>query len=472
MQKKTVLIIDNDLAAAQMLKEALQVRYQIVTARYGGDSVSQALISKPDLIILDLDAAGGRGIEACKELKRKPETRKIPLILMIPREQKETLLIGLKAGADDYITKPIYPPEILTRADAHLRPKDYYADLERQDLLLLLELSETIASSRNPITILQHIVEKMSDVIDVSRCSIVSVSGEDSLLVKASSDLPNGCEIKLQLDKYPEIDKALKTRQAVVVNDISSDLLMDSVRDDLKGLDFNSIIVIPILKKECVIGTFFLRTASPIPNAITERIYKLANIIAHISANALENAMLFESMKTAQQFFEQMSIRDGLTKLYNHMHFYSRLKEEFSRAQRHATSLSCVFFDVDDFKAVNDNHGHIVGDEVLREIGQTILDVSRETDIGARYGGDEFALILPNTTADGAFDLANRLSLAVTNNHYSGLKGLNLTVSMGVATMCGDNIASSEQLLQLADDAMYMAKGKGKGRVFQHSSAD
>ena len=243
---------------------------------------------------------------------------------------------------------------------------------------------------------------------------------------------------------------------------------MESVRDDLQELDFNSIIVVPILKKESVIGTFFLRTASPITNSITDRIYKLAHIVANISANALENAMLFESLRNAQQYYEQKSIRDGLTKLYNHMHFYCRLEEEFSRAQRHATPLSCVFFDIDDFKAINDSFGHVAGDEVLQQISRTVLQVLRETDIAARYGGDEFAVILPNTCAAGALDLGTRLSQAIVQINYSGLDAVKPTVSMGVATFAAGNLADNKQLLQRADEAMYLAKSKGKGRVYQH----
>ncbi len=138
------------------------------------------------------------------------------------------------------------------------------------------------------------------------------------------------------------------------------------------GLDYNSIVVVPIIKKENVIGTFFLRTASPLKDGITDRIFKLCQLVVNISASALENAILFESMKTAQEFFKEMSIRDGLTKLYNHRHFYNRLEEEFSRALRYESPLSLVFLDIDGFKRVNDTYGHSNGDKVLKQIGDFI----------------------------------------------------------------------------------------------------
>jgi two-component system cell cycle response regulator len=359
----------------------------------------------------------------------------------------------------------MYPPEILARVEAHLRSKGYYAELEHRDLLLLLELSEAMTALRNPMKILRLIVEKMSDVIDVARCSIVSLSAAGSLIVKASSDLRDDAEIILDWRKYPEIGKAIETRKSVVLNNIKNDPWMESVQEHIKGLDFNSIIVVPIVKKESVIGTFLLRTASSLTDGITERIYKLSQLVANIAANALENAMLFESMRTAQEYLEEMSIRDGLTRLYNHRHFYNRLDEEFSRALRYDTPLSLLFFDIDDFKRVNDTCGHTQGDEVLRQIGRIIKNVVRESDIAARYGGDEFAVLLPNTKTDGALDLANRLQSIVREYTFADLQIKKVTISVGVATFCGGNVQSFDQFVRLADGAMYDSKTRGKDRV-------
>ncbi|HKJ04781.1 MAG TPA: diguanylate cyclase, partial [Geopsychrobacteraceae bacterium] len=381
--------------------------------------------------------------------------------------RKDDLVRGLKAGADDYITKPMCLPEVVARVDVHLRSKDYYADLEHKDLLLLLELSENISAIRNPMTILRMIVEKMSDIIDVARCSIVSIDDDGTPRVKASSDLDVNEEILLDINKYPEIRQTLETKQAIIINDIKNDPLMDSVREHLAGLEFNSIVVIPVIKKESVIGTFLLRTATPIKDGITERIYKICQLVANISANALENAILFESMQTAQEYFEEMSIRDGLTKLFNHRHFYTCLETEFSRATRYNIPLSVLFIDIDDFKRINDNYGHTHGDTVLKEIGQILKAVARESDIAARYGGEEFALILPNTSAEGALDVANRIRSVVRGHNFNQLDQEQITISSGTATLFGQNVESYAQLVKLADEAMYRGKSQGKDSVSQ-----
>lgn len=465
MLEKKILIVDDDNFFRQILKDTLQELFKVIEAACGTEALETAAEACPDLIILDVEIPGLSGFEVCRELKEAEQTRHIPVILLSSHNGKAEIIRGLQAGADDYLIKPIFPAEILARIDAHLRSRGYYADLEHKDMQMLLELSDAISVIRNPIKILKIIIGKMTELLQVTRCSIVSVDSRGELVVKASNGLVDGQEIRLQPERYPEICKALETRRAVVINDIKNDPLMEPVRPFIKELDFNSIIVVPIIKKESVIGTLFLRSATNSTAGVTDRVYKLSHLVANISANALVNATLFESMQTAQEFLEEMAIRDGLTRLYTHRHFYDRLEEEFSRATRHHEPLSLIFFDIDDFKQVNDSCGHTCGDEVLRLIGRVIRDVVRESDISARYGGEEFAVLLPHTDPRGALKMARRLAGAISEMKFEKLQGRQITVSTGVATFSGNNLASFDQLVQRADQAMYQAKAEGKNRV-------
>ncbi len=465
--KGKILIVDDELFFRKVLKDALAGKHAIIEGKNGDEAISLALAHNPDLIIMDVEMPGKSGVDACKELKDMDETAAIPLVLLSAHAKKDDLILGLKAGADDYLSKPMNMNEVMARVDAHLRTIDYYSELEYKDLLFLLELSENIAAIRNPMTILRLIVKKMSDIVDLTRCSIISINDKEEAYVKASNDLKRDTEIKLDLSRYPEIRKSLESKQPIIVNDVSNDPLMDSVRQYLPAHSYNSIVVIPIIKNQSVIGTFFLRTSSPLKDGITLRVRKLCQLVANISANALLNATLFESMRTAQEYLEEMSVRDGLTKLYNHRYFYDRLEEEFSRANRYGTPLSLVFFDVDDFKKVNDNYGHTKGDKVLEKIGHFMKRVARESDIAARYGGEEFALLLPNTTASGAFDVGTRLCTVIRENPFEELNGGHITISAGISTYAGENLQSYEQLIRLADQAMYTAKNKGKDQVLQ-----
>lgn len=463
--KRTVLIVDDEPFFRQVIKDVLSEIYHVIESPDGEQAFEMAERLQPDLIILDVEMPGKSGIDVCQELKEGISTRTIPVLMLSARAEKADIVVGLHAGADDYITKPIHPFEVLARVDAHLRAKSLYSNLEQRDLLLLLELSETISASRNPVKILQTIVEKIAGVVEVARCSILSLGNNGDLLVKASNDLKKMQEIRLDLRKYPEISAAIKSKKTILINDMKNDSLLEPVWEHIKNLPMNSIVVVPILKKQNIIGTLFLRTASPLKFGIDHRVVNLCQLISNMSANALENAVLFESMKSTQSFLEDMAIRDGLTQLYNHQHFHTRLAEEFSRAKRYTTQLSCLFIDIDNFKEINDLYEHSCGDEVLRQVGGLIGELVRESDVAARYGGDEFVILLPNTDCEGALELANRVLTTISGHDFKLLKSFVITLSIGVSTYHSGNMQSSDQVVQSADKAMYNSKKQGKNRI-------
>jgi two-component system cell cycle response regulator len=464
---KTILVVDDEPFFRELVKGTIGGNYRIIEGCNGEEAISLARELNPDLIIMDVEMPKLGGIDACRVLKKDFETRRIPIILFTSVIDKEQIILGLKAGADDYISKQANLPELEARVDAHLRSSDYYNELQHKDLLLLLELSEKIFATRNPMTILRIIVEKVADAFDVARCSFVGLDDQRRLIVKASNDLEAGEEIEIDLGKYPEIKRALETKRPVYVDNIHEDPLMASVLKDVENLKYNSIVVVPVIKKESLIGTFFLRTASVSKAGLGQRVGKLCQLVANMSANALENAILFESLKKAQEYFEEMSIRDSLTKLYNHRHFYNRLNHEFSRADRYQVPLSMVFFDLDDFKSINDKFGHTDGDFVLKQVGHILKSVVRQSDVAARYGGDEFVVLLPNTASQGALGMAERILAAIRQHDFDCLHGVEVTASIGVATFEGESLSAAKQLVELADGAMYKAKSAGKNRVVQ-----
>jgi diguanylate cyclase (GGDEF)-like protein len=161
-----------------------------------------------------------------------------------------------------------------------------------------------------------------------------------------------------------------------------------------------------------------------------------------------------------------LSYRDGLTQLYNHRTFHERLREEMARSRRYQKALSLVFCDLDNFKALNDQFGHTVGDEVLRRIGDLLRgelgQENRESDIVARYGGEEFVLLLPETHKPGARVKADRLCEAIRNATFPGNRAI--TMSFGVAAF-PDDAKNVEELLAYADHALQIAKHAGRNQV-------
>jgi diguanylate cyclase (GGDEF)-like protein len=176
-------------------------------------------------------------------------------------------------------------------------------------------------------------------------------------------------------------------------------------------------------------------------------------------AIALDNAL-------ALQKAEALSVTDDLTRLYNSRYLNLVLRRETKRASRSGRPLSLLFLDLDGFKMVNDSHGHLAGSQALVEAAAIIRSCARETDVVARFGGDEFALVLPDTGRDGATSVAARIRERISAARFLTSDGLDvhLTASIGVATL-PDAAASAEELLRAADMAMYQVKAIGKDGI-------
>jgi diguanylate cyclase (GGDEF)-like protein len=162
----------------------------------------------------------------------------------------------------------------------------------------------------------------------------------------------------------------------------------------------------------------------------------------------------------------RLTIIDGLTGIHNKRYFLEFLDRELSRSARYLRPLSLILFDIDHFKVVNDHHGHLAGDFVLRELAQMAKSVVRTEELLARYGGEEFAVVLPETSAEGAFNLAERLRSQVESHSFLfENKTLGITISVGMTTTQGETELDVLQLILRADKKLYEAKRAGRNRV-------
>jgi diguanylate cyclase (GGDEF)-like protein len=191
-----------------------------------------------------------------------------------------------------------------------------------------------------------------------------------------------------------------------------------------------------------------------------------ASVLHRTVRNAVDRARLLLEIQHANERLRDWAIRDGLTGLFNHRHFQELLRTEFARAGRYGQALACLMVDLDHFKQINDTYGHPFGDEVLKQVANTLVAEARKVDVVARYGGEEFVLVLPNTDLAGARIVAERICERVgqTPVSHDGVT-VAVTLSVGVATSDDPRCTTENALVKQADAALYRAKRGGRNRV-------
>jgi len=225
----------------------------------------------------------------------------------------------------------------------------------------------------------------------------------------------------------------------------------------LRGAE--SLLVLPLTSADEVIGTLTLGSRER--HRFRKDIREMLGVIANQVATSLQNAMMYRKMET-------MATTDGLTGLTNHRTFQERFAQLLERSARHKHPAAILLCDVDHFKGVNDNYGHPVGDEVLRQVARVLRTAVRVIDIPARYGGEEFAVVLESTDLEGALHLAERIREDVGRLEIQTEKGvLQVTMSIGVAAF-PDDAREQALLIERADLALYHAKQTGRNRVVCH----
>ncbi len=401
-----------------------------------------------------------------------PATGAIPLIVLTGNDRNRGILAATAHHADRYITPPFLDSDL---EHALLSVVEKTASVGRlkqevRDLRVVNELSQLISSTLDPKELLYRIVKKISDIMPVTRCSIIRIDWLHKFAyVVASYETPGIATIKLSLKKYPEIIEALVKKKPVIVSDIAKDPLMAPVREIISPLGIRSILVMPIMFEQKVIGTLFLRTSRK-RRSFSKNEIRLLQTLADASSNTLNNAFLFAQVEDEKTRLEKLAITDYLTGIYNVRYFYHRIIEEFSRSNRYGLPISCLMLDIDYFKKINDTHGHKVGDQVLKEFALKLKQHSRKSDVLARYGGEEFIVMLPQTTAEGALAEAQRIRRAIRSYKFKALRRRGtVTISIGIATFPNSRIKTHDDLISAADDALYEAKNSGRDRVIVYT---
>jgi len=320
--------------------------------------------------------------------------------------------------------------------------------VERRDALI--DIVRAVNTTLEPAKIAQEIVERGSTWLPAPCWAVVS------------SDLTGQLSVLSDKGLAPDMGPAVYAIAKWVMNRgqefAAADLQHDPrVSDAAAG----AVLAFPLSCRGRRVGALIAldREASAREPRLSASMLRAVRILLEPASVALDNALL---LKRA----EALSVTDDLTHLYNSRYLNLVLRRETKRASRSGRPLSLLFIDLDGFKAVNDTHGHLFGSRALVEAAAVIRQSARETDVVSRFGGDEFALVLPDTGGEGAFAVGERIRERISAHKFLVGDGLDihLTGSIGVATL-PDVAASSEELMQAADKAMYAVKESGKNGI-------
>ncbi len=331
---------------------------------------------------------------------------------------------------------------------------------------------------------LQERLDRRDAIIDLIRAVQQSLEPRkvaDALLAQAQDWFPAPClavavagdseEVSLAATRGPaQPFEPWLLRVGAWVIERGSDFTAGNLAQDRRvtGAPESSVLALPLRARSRTMGALILLdpAASSSDPQLPRPLRATLRTVLELPAAALQTSMHIQRA-------EALSVTDDLTGLYNSRYLNQVLRRESKRASRSGRPLSLLFLDLDGFKSVNDRHGHLAGSRALVEAAAVIRGCARETDIAARFGGDEFAVVLPDTGSEGALAVADRVRERISVHTFLSSAGLriHLTASVGVATL-PEAAGSAEELLKAADAAMYRVKDHGKNGVRLAEASD
>ena len=477
MSVPRVLIADDSPVVLCMIEKMLAAAgYGVLTARDGLEAIEKAVADGVDLVIMDVMMPRMNGYQACRLLKTEPSTQAVPVVILTSKDQAGDRFWGLATGADYYITKDSEPQRILElvknilSTDGRARPEPAK---RTSGVDILSRVNELLDRKLYEATILSEIgrVARSLMQFDETFTSVMA-------LVSRVVEFTVGAMAFVDEDDL-EVEVLLNRRAAPAVVDEAKARLLEAAQaarggdplvrvharlhappgsgNSAEETALGGFASFPVVTNGRLAGLLAL-TGRPVGRLSAETHAFLGQVAnqAHI---VMENSRLFERVKN-------LAIRDSLTDLFNHRHVMDLVQHEFERVGRYQEAFSLLMIDIDHFKRINDEHGHPAGDAVLREMAHLLRDTLRTVDSLGRYGGEEFAAVLPHTGAEEARQTAERIRHGVEGHAFhAGEHEVRVTVSVGVATCPALDVDSPGALVREADRALYQAKEQGRNRV-------
>ena len=444
-----ILVVDDIPANVKLLEARLLAEYfDVLTAENGYECLDICSKVPVDVILLDIMMPGMDGFEVCERLKANPKTAHIPVVMVTALDQPADRVRGLRAGADDFLTKPVNDMQLMARVKSLVRLKMLSDELRlRAETARTIGMDGAAARDEEPASVLlvdgransqERIARALKPIADVN-----AMNDPQAAIFEAAEGSYDLIIVNSNFDDYDPLRLCSQIRSLERSRFIPVLLVVDAGGEGM---------VVRAL--ELGVNDYILRPVDP--NEL------LVRCLTQIRRKRY-NDRLRESV---HQTIE-LAVTDPLTGLNNRRYLDKHLKLLFDRAVARGRPLSVCITDIDRFKAVNDTYGHDAGDEVLKEFAARIRSTVRGADLACRFGGEEFVVVMPDTPPETAAAVAERLRYVVENQPFALKQGgatLSITASLGIASSI-HGAASAEELVRQADRALYEAKHGGRNRV-------
>lgn len=471
--KVSILLVEDEKVTRETLKIILEEEenYRVKVFESGPEAIEAARKGFFNVAILDLRLPGMDGLEVLREIKKILPYICIFIITAYPTI--ESSIEAMKDGAYDYILKPYDINQIkfiirrgLEKQKLVLENKKLLENLqiEKEKLGRILQIGKRMSAILKLDDLVNFIIHKVTELVGAEKGSVMLIDEHTGELVIKSAKGLDGSIIEKTRVKLGEMIAGwvAEVGEPLLIEDIETDSRFR--RKNRPQYKSKSFLILPLKSKDKAMGVINVSDKiSPPANIFTKEDLKILSVIIHQAAIAIENSKLYEKINS-------LSITDGLTELFNHRYFQEHLSIEIERAKRYSHPLSLIMLDIDLFKQVNDSYGHIVGDFILRQIALIIKEKVRKVDIPCRYGGEEFAIILPEIDGHGAFTVAERMRKAVEDYIFKRdpeEEKIKLTISAGVAEY--QRNLNKEELIKIVDGALYQAKETGRNKTIERS---
>jgi two-component system cell cycle response regulator len=447
-----VLIVDDLVANIKLLEARLAAEYyEVLTAMNGPAALDICARGQCDIVLLDVLMPGMDGLEVCRRLKQNPMTAHIPVVMVTALDEPADRVAGLEAGADDFLTKPVNDIALITRIKSLVRLKTLTDDwIAQASTSTEIGLDEAVDSTK----------------IDGDGGRILLVDDSPAVAERIQSMLATLHTVDLETDSQEALFKAAEGDYDLAI--VSLDLKqVDGLRlcSHLKSLDRTRLLPILVIVDPGD-NVRLLRGIDLGVNDYLLRPIDRQEMLARVRTQ-VRRKRFADRLRDNVQMTIEMAVTDGLTGLHNRRYLERHLAAMVQQAVARQKPLSVLVLDIDHFKPINDNYGHAVGDDVLREFSRRVRKTVRGFDRACRFGGEEFVVVMPDTDAALALVVGERLRQKIATDRFNVPNsdgGIDVTVSIGIASLVS-SADTPEALLKRADDALYRAKRAGRNRV-------